>query len=41
MEKVKGDEGAMNLKWLKTYSSKSTVRAYKWGLEQFLNLIVP
>jgi integrase len=29
----------MSLKWLETYSSKSTVRAYKWGLEQFFKAL--
>jgi integrase len=32
-------KGAMSLKWLETYSSKSTVRAYKWGLEQFFRAL--
>jgi len=27
------------LKWLETYSSQSTVRAYKWGLEQFFRAL--
>ena len=29
----------MSLKWLETYSSQSTVRAYKWGLEQFFKVL--
>ena len=29
----------MSLKWLETYSSSSTVRAYKWGLEQFFRVL--
>jgi len=29
----------MSLKWLETYSSPSTVRAYKWGLEQFFKVL--
>jgi integrase/predicted GNAT family acetyltransferase len=29
----------MSLKWLETYSSPSTVRAYKWGLEQFFKTL--
>ncbi len=29
----------MSLKWLETYSSPSTVRAYKWGLEQFFKAL--
>jgi integrase len=29
----------MSLKWLETYQSESTVRAYKWGLEQFFKCL--
>ena len=29
----------MSLKWLETYSSPNTVRAYKWGLEQFFKCL--
>jgi len=29
----------VSLKWLETYSSSSTVRAYKWGLEQFFRVL--
>jgi len=29
----------LSLKWLETYSSQSTVRAYKWGLEQFFKVL--
>jgi len=29
----------MSLKWLETYSSSNTVRAYKWGLEQFFKCL--
>ncbi|MEM0172796.1 MAG: hypothetical protein QXE05_12925 [Nitrososphaeria archaeon] len=29
----------MSLKWRETYSSPSTVRAYKWGLEQFFRVL--
>jgi integrase/outer membrane murein-binding lipoprotein Lpp len=29
----------MSLKWLETYSSPNTVRAYKWGLEQFFECL--
>jgi len=29
----------MSLNWLETYSSKSTVRAYKWGLENFFKIL--
>jgi integrase len=32
-------EAIMSLKWLETYSSESTVRAYKWGLEQFFKCL--
>jgi len=31
--------GSMSLKWLETYSSPNTVRAYKWGLEQFFKCL--
>jgi len=30
---------AVSLKWLETYSSESTVRAYRWGLEQFFKAL--
>lgn len=33
------EKSAMSLRWLETYSSKSTVRAYKWGLEQFFKAL--
>ena len=29
----------MSLKWLEMYQSESTVRAYKWGLEQFFKCL--
>jgi len=29
----------MSLKWLETYSSPNTVRAYKWGLQQFFECL--
>lgn len=29
----------MSLEWLETYSSPSTVRAYRWGLEQFFKVL--
>ena len=29
----------VSLKWLETYSSESTVRAYRWGLEQFFKVL--
>jgi integrase len=29
----------LSLKWLETYRSQSTVRAYKWGLEQFFKVL--
>lgn len=29
----------MSLKWLETYSSPSTVRAYKWGLNEFFKTL--
>jgi len=29
----------MSLKWLEIYSSESTVRAYRWGLEHFFKAL--
>jgi integrase len=39
MQIVMVGEVGMSLKWLEMYSSKSTVRAYKWGLEQFFRAL--